>query len=783
MSQDRKQRPDNSNRPGGGMMGGGAWGAMGRPTEKAKDFKGTLKRLLSYFMAEKFPLMVVVVSAIISTVFMIVGPKILGLATTKLFEGLIARFQAMQKYATLAKHGVIVAHPSLPGVDFKYIATVLLILLGLYLISALFGYIQQYVMAGVAQRTVYRLRKEVDEKLARLPLKYYDSRTHGEILSRAVNDMDNISSTVQQSLTQFITSLMTFLGVIVVMLTISWVLSLVVIVTLPLSMFVTTWIAKRSQNYFRDQQRALGELNGHVEEMYTGHKIVKAFGHEDKSIAEFDALNEKLYAAGWRAQFMSGLIMPLMRSVGNIGYVFVAVVGAIMVTNGAIAIGDVQAFIQYAQQFIQPIVQLANILNVIQSTIASAERVFELLDEQEEVPEVVDAQVIKAPQGEVQLQIVQLANTLNVIQSTIASAERVFEPRDAQKEVPEVVNTQVTKGAVQFEHVRFGYKEDNILMEDMNIDVQPGQMIAIVGPTGAGKTTLVNLLMRFYEVNGGRILVDGVDITQFKRGDLRRTFGMVLQDTWLFNGTIRDNIAYGREGATEEEIIRASKAAHADHFIRTLPESYKTVLNEDATNISQGQKQLLTIARAFLADPEILILDEATSSVDTRTELLIQKAMAELMKGRTSFVIAHRLSTIRDADLILVMNHGTIIEKGTHRELLEKHGFYADLYNSQFTGRVVEEEAVQAIPLSLEYSQVRTKERISNGIEEATLRPYESTSVAQLAPLNKDVLTNEIPCTNCGAFQPPHANFCSVCGTNLEVTLRFDKRAKVEAAS
>jgi ATP-binding cassette subfamily B protein len=406
-------------------------------------------------------------------------------------------------------------------------------------------------------------------------------------------------------------------------------------------------IAKRSQTYFRTQQRALGDLNGHVEEMYTGHKIVKAFGREGQSVAEFNERNEQLYNAGWRAQFVSGIIMPLMRFIGNIGYVFVAVVGGIMVTRGAIAIGDVQAFIQYAQQFTQPIIQLANFANVIQSAMASAERIFELLDEQEEVPEAADAKVIEHPDGE-----------------------------------------------VKFEHVKFGYSPDNILMEDMNIDVQPGQMIAIVGPTGAGKTTLVNLLMRFYDVNSGRILVDGVEIREIKRGALRRTFGMVLQDTWLFNGTIHDNIAYGREGATEEEIIRAAKAANANHFIRTLPGGYNTVLNEDATNISQGQRQLLTIARAFLANPEILILDEATSSVDTRTEMQIQKAMAELMKGRTSFVIAHRLSTIRDADLILVMNHGTIVEKGTHEELLAKNGFYADLYNSQFTGRTLLEEAV-----------------------------------------------------------------------------------------
>ncbi len=502
-------------------------------------------------------------------------------------------------------------------------------------------------MAGVAQRTMYRLRREVDEKISRLPLKYFDSRTHGEIMSRAVNDMDNLSTTLQQSITQLITSVVTLLGVIVLMLTISPLLSLIVVLTLPLSLFVTVGIAKRSQNYFRRQQRALGELNGHVEEMYTGHKIVKAFGREGQSVAEFNERNEQLYNAGWRAQFVSGIIMPLMRFIGNIGYVFVAVVGGIMVTRGAIAIGDVQAFIQYAQQFTQPIIQLANFANVIQSAMASAERIFELLDEQEEVPEAADAKVIEHPDGE-----------------------------------------------VKFEHVKFGYSPDNILMEDMNIDVQPGQMIAIVGPTGAGKTTLVNLLMRFYDVNSGRILVDGVEIREIKRGALRRTFGMVLQDTWLFNGTIHDNIAYGREGATEEEIIRAAKAANANHFIRTLPGGYNTVLNEDATNISQGQRQLLTIARAFLANPEILILDEATSSVDTRTEMQIQKAMAGLMKGRTSFVIAHRLSTIRDADLILVMNHGTIVEKGTHEELLAKNGFYADLYNSQFTGRTLLEEAV-----------------------------------------------------------------------------------------
>ncbi len=617
----------NNRRPGGGPMGG-AWGAMGRPVEKPKDFKGTVTRLFMYFRPQSFQLMIVLVTAVIGTVFNIVGPKILGLATTKLFDGLVAKYYAM-------KLGL----PS-PAIDFHYIATVLLILLGLYVISAIFLFIQQYVMAGVAQKTMYAMRKEVDEKLSRLPLRYFDTKTHGEIMSRAINDMDNLSTTLQQSITQVIVSAVTLIGVIVMMLTISPLLSLIILLTLPLSLLVTMGVAKRSQQYFRDQQRSLGELNGHVEEMYTGHKIVKAFGREQEAIEEFEKRNEKLYEAGWKAQFVSGIIMPMMRFIGNIGYVFVAVVGGILVTQNTLAIGDVQAFIQYAQQFTQPITQLANFANVIQSAVASAERIFELLDEQEEIPDAADAIELAQPQG-----------------------------------------------AVQFEHVRFGYAEDAILMEDMNIDVHPGQMIAIVGPTGAGKTTLVNLLMRFYEVNGGAIKVDGIDITNIKRDSLRKTFGMVLQDTWLFEGTIHDNIAYGKENASEEDIHRAAKAAYSDHFIRTLPDGYNTVLNSEASNISQGQKQLLTIARAFLADPEILILDEATSNVDTRTEIQIQRAMAELMKDRTSFVIAHRLSTIRDADLILVMNHGTIVEKGTHKELLEQKGFYADLYNSQFTAQ------------------------------------------------------------------------------------------------
>ncbi|WP_127594390.1 ABC transporter ATP-binding protein [Paenibacillus lautus] len=605
----------------GGPFGGGPHGP-GMAGEKAKDFKGTFRRLTRYLKPHTGKLLIVLIAAILSTIFSIVSPKILGDATTILFKGFMAKMQGVPG----------------AGIDFDAIRTIMLWLSGLYLLSSLFAYIQQYVMAGVAQRTVYDLRKDVYNKLGRLPLKYFDARTHGETLSRVTNDMDNISSTLQQSLTQMITSVVTLVGVIVMMLTISPLLTLVVILTLPLSVVVTIVVAKRSQKHFVAQQKHLGELNGHVEEMYTGHKVVKAFGRERQSMEQFDEVNDKLYDAGWRAQFISGTIMPLMGFVGNIGYVIVSVVGGVLVTRRAIEIGDIQAFIQYSRQFTQPITQLANIANVIQSTIASAERVFEVLDEEEEVSEHTAPAVLKKPLGD-----------------------------------------------VSFENVSFGYKADQLLIEDMNVDVKHGQTVAIVGPTGAGKTTLINLLMRFYELNKGKITIDGTDITALRRGELRSLFGMVLQDTWLFNGTIRENIGYGREGATEQEIIRAAEAAHADHFIRTLPDGYDTVLNEEASNISQGQKQLLTIARAILADPSILILDEATSSVDTRTELYIQKAMNELMRDRTSFVIAHRLSTIRDADLILVMNKGSIIEKGTHEELLSQGGFYADLYNSQFS--------------------------------------------------------------------------------------------------
>lgn len=619
MSEER-QRP--GGRPAGPRHPGGHPGQM-MPAEKAKDFKGSLKRLLGYLRPRRVTLAVIFLMAILSTLFSIVSPKILGKATTKLFEGVIAKMKGLPD----------------ASIDFNYITQILLILIGLYLFSAAFSYIQQYLMAGVAQRVVYDMREQINRKLSRLPLKYFDSKTHGEILSRATNDVDNISTTLQQSLTQLITSIVTLVGVIVMMLTISPWLTLILIVTLPLSFIVIRMIASRSQKHFVGQQRSLGQLNGHVEEMYTGHKIVKAFGREDESMAAFNEVNDKLYNSGWRAQFISGMIMPMMSFIGNIGYVLVCVVGGVFVTHKTITIGDVQAFIQYARQFTQPIMQTANIANIIQSTIASAERVFELLDEKEEVPEATEAVVLEEP-----------------------------------------------KGSVKFEHVKFGYKEDEPLIEDMNIDVLPGQTIAIVGPTGAGKTTLINLLMRFYELSDGAITIDGVNITEMKRSNLRSIFGMVLQDTWLFNGTIKENIAYGRSGVTEEEVVQAAKAAHADHFIRTLPDGYETVLNEEASNISQGQKQLLTIARAILADPSILILDEATSSVDTRTEVYIQKAMNDLMKGRTSFVIAHRLSTIRDADLILVMNNGSVIEKGTHEELLAKNGFYADLYNSQFTG-------------------------------------------------------------------------------------------------
>ena len=632
MSEERKV--DKSKNGFGGRSGGPA-GSLGKPVVKAKDFKGTLFRLLRYLKPQRIKFIAVFIFAILSTIFSILGPKIMGKAVTKIAEGFGTKMMALKM------------HQPVPTMDFTYIGRIVLILLGLYFISSAFSYLQQYIMAGVAQKTVYNMRKQVDEKLSRLPLKFFDARTHGEILSRVTNDFDNISTTLQQSLTQLITSTVTIIGVVILMLSISPLLTLIVILTLPLYVLVTMNIAKHSQRHFAAQQKSLGELNGHVEEMYTGHKVVKAFGREGDSIETFNTINAKLYTAGYKAQFISGVIMPLMRFVSNLGYVIICVVGGIFATRGIITIGDILAFIQYSRQFTMPIVQTANIANIIQSTVASAERVFELLDEVEELPDRAEAKVIAFPKGE-----------------------------------------------VRFENVDFSYKEEEPLIRNMNIDVRQGQTNAIVGPTGAGKTTLVNLLMRFYELNAGKITIDGVDIRDIKRGALRSMFGMVLQDTWLFNGTIMENIAYGRESATEEEVMQAARAAHAHHFIKTLPDGYNTIINEEASNISQGQKQLLTIARAILADPAILILDEATSSVDSRTEVYIQRAMTELMLGRTSFVIAHRLSTIRDAELILVMNKGSVIEMGNHIELLAQNGFYADLYNSQFTGANLNKKVV-----------------------------------------------------------------------------------------
>ena len=613
-------------------------GGLGMPTQKAKNFKGTLVRLLGYLRPHRKSLTIVIVAGAIGTVFSVLGPKILGMATTKVFEGFVAKARGVPGAA----------------IDFDYVGRILVGLIGLYIIGNAFQYVMQYLMAGIAQKTVYAMRLEVEAKFDRLPLKFFDSRPSGEVMSRAVNDLDSISGTLQQNLTQLLTSALMLIGVIIMMLTISWILTIVIILTLPLSIVVVARIAKRSQKFFMKQQMALGALNGHVAEMFSGHPVVVAFGHEGKSVAKFDELNESYYDGAWRAQFVTGIIMPTMMFVGNLGYVFVAVIGGLLVTRGMIAIGDVQAFIQYGRQFSMPINQLSGIANMIQLTIVSAERVFELLDEPEEAPDSESAKVIATP-----------------------------------------------RGAVQFDDVSFRYKETIPLIDDMSLDIAPGRMIAIVGPTGAGKTTLVNLLMRFYDVDSGAIRVDGLDIRDVRRSSLRRTFGMVLQDTWLFSGTIRENIAYGRESANrggegvgEDAIVKAAKAAQADHFIRTLPDNYDTPINEIANNLSEGQKQLLTIARAFLADPAILILDEATSSVDTRTEVLIQRAMAELMRGRTTFVIAHRLSTIRNADVILMMEHGQIVEKGTHHELLAAKGRYAEMYHSQFAGRAAQSLSV-----------------------------------------------------------------------------------------
>jgi len=620
------------------------------PTAKPKDFGGALRRLGGLLRRERLLIAVVLVLAVVSVAFMIVGPKILGNATNILFDGVISaqlpsgvtqeeavdalRAKGQDTQADMLESMTI--RPG-QGVDFGALARTLLLLVAVYLLSAAFSWLQQYIMAGVAQRTVYRLRQAADEKLARLPLRYFDDHPRGDVLSRVTNDIDNISQSLQQSLTQLITALLTIIGVLVMMLSISWLLAVISLLAVPLSVLLTVIIAKRSQKQFAAQWESTGDLNGHVEEMFTGHNVVKVFGRQKEAIATFDEQNGKLYEASFKAQFISGMIMPVMTFVTNLSYVAIAVVGGLMVANGRISLGDVQAFIQYSRMFTMPITQTASIMNVLQSTAASAERVFELLDEAEEEP-------------------------------------------DAE----EPARIEHTRGHITFDGVSFRYLPDTPLIKDLTLDVRPGETVAIVGPTGAGKTTLVNLLLRFYEIDHGRILVDGVDTRRMARGDLRRLFGMVLQDAWLFSGTIRENIAYGREGASPDQVCAAAHAARVDHFVRALPDGYDTVLDDDATNVSQGEKQLLTIARAFLADPDVLILDEATSSVDTRTEVLIQEAMAHLMKDRTSFVIAHRLSTIRGADIILVMDKGAIIEQGSHEELMAARGFYHDLYASQF---------------------------------------------------------------------------------------------------
>ena len=594
--------------------------------EKAKNFWGTLGRLVKFMGPWKWGFLAVLIFAVGGTIFQIRAPKILGEATTTIFDGIKKGFIQMK----MGQH--VTSYP----IDFDKIKTILVTVALMYIASALLTFGQQLIMANISQKIVYKLRKEVKAKMQRLPINYYDTHQNGDIMSRAVNDMDNIAGTLQQSLAQLVTSLVTFVGVFFMMLSISLKLTLIACITIPLGLIVVGIIAPRSQKYFAAQQKSLGLMNNHVEENYAGHTVVKTFNKEADVIKEFEEENERYYQSSWKAQFISGLIMPMMNLVKNIGYVFVAVIGGTSVANGTITLGDVQAFLQYVNQFTQPITQLANIANTIQSTVASAERIFELLDEEEMIQ----------PQAEAD------------------------QPADGKK--------------ISFEHVQFGYSDDKLLMTDFNFDVKEGQKVAIVGPTGAGKTTLINLLERFYDTKGGVIRLDGKDTRAMTREELRSHFAMVLQDTWLFTGSIYENLKYGREDASHEEIIAAAKAAHVDTFVRQLPEGYDTVLNEEASNISQGQRQLLTIARAFVANPEILILDEATSSVDTRTEILIQEAMERLLHGRTSFVVAHRLSTIRDADKIIVMNQGSIVETGNHDQLMEQDGFYANLYNSQF---------------------------------------------------------------------------------------------------
>lgn len=617
-----------NNRPPQGPMVGGPGRNIGAKGEKPKNFWGTVRRLFGYMSKRLVAIIAVFVLAIAAVVFQIQTPKVLGKATTEIFNGVMLGARQMQEGQQVTKFPI----------DFDKIGQIIATVIVMYLISAVFNFLQQFIMTRVSQRTVYELRHDLETKMNRVPISYYDTHTNGDIMSRAINDMDNIASTLQQNLTQFVTSAVTLIGVIVMMLSISWQLTLVALLMIPLSLIIVMIVAPKSQVFFADQQKSLGLLNNQVEETYAGHTIVQTFNHTAKDQAVFEIENQNLYASGWKAQFISAIIMPLMNFVKNLGYVFVAVLGGIKVANGNMALGDVQAFLQYTTQFSQPITQLASLMNTIQSTVASAERVFEVLDEEEMTNE--------------------------------------------KSGLPVEENTPYK---VRFENVQFGYTPNHLLMKDFNLDVKPGEMVAIVGPTGAGKTTLINLLERFYDVSGGSIRYDGVDTRDVSRDVLRAQFSMVLQDTWLFTGTIYDNIKYGNDDATDEQVIEAAKAAHVDEFVRKLPDGYDTILNEDASNISQGQRQLITIARAFLANPDVLILDEATSSVDTRTEILIQKAMNRLLKNRTSFVVAHRLSTIRDADNIIVMNQGSIVETGNHDTLMEKDGFYADLYNSQFT--------------------------------------------------------------------------------------------------
>lgn len=600
----------------GGPMGGGK---HMMPGEKAKDFKGTMKKLMAYLGSYKIAIVFVMIFAVGGTAFNIIGPKILGKATTEIFNGLVSKVSGGS------------------GIDFGKVGQILLTVLALYLVSAVLSFVQGYIMTGISQKMTYRLRKEISEKIDRMPMKYFDRMTHGEILSRITNDVDTLGQSLNQSATQVITSVTTIIGVLVMMLSISPLMTVIAILILPLSMGLISVIVKHSQRYFKDQQEYLGHINGQVEEVYSGHNIVKAFNKEADIIQTFNETNQILYQSAWKSQFFSGMMMPIMQFVGNLGYVAVSILGGYLVIKNRIEVGDIQSFIQYVRQFTQPIQQVAQVANMLQSTAAASERVFEFLEEEEE-----------------------------------------------EQTVSDPVSVENLESRVTFDHVRFGYDPDHIIIHDFNAAVEPGQKIAIVGPTGAGKTTMVKLLMRFYDVNSGSIRIDGHDLRDFNRGDLRKQFGMVLQDTWLFNGTIEENIRYGRLDATHEEVVEAAKAAYVHRFVQTLPNGYDMVLNEEASNVSQGQKQLLTIARAILADPKILILDEATSSVDTRTEVRIQKAMDNLMKGRTSFIIAHRLSTIRDADLILVMKDGDIIEQGKHEDLLAENGFYAELYNSQF---------------------------------------------------------------------------------------------------